>query len=343
AKTLRHDWTRRLEEQGRNLQAENEERKQRGLLRTEADHTEKMARFHQEGAARAKQLETVYAENVGKLDAARQASRTAVEADWRTGVLPLVAALQAAGIAAEKHFPPWRAELWRQFTLADEFAHATRFAELVVDLEKFCEVSLEGKGLAWLDEVAAGILRAVEPGCQPGGKQPSTARGTPAPTLTVPLLLSVPRQASLLFETKQSGQEQVIGALNNLVLRLLTSSPPGRLAFTIFDPVGLGQNFAGIMHLADFEERLINSRIWTQQAQFEQRLADLNEHIEKVTQMYLRNEYETLTEYNAQAGRMAEKYHFLVIADFPANFSDVAVKRLLSIAASGPRCGVHLL
>src|SRR6185436_4936593 len=44
-----------------------------------------------------------------------------------------------------------------------------------------------------------------------------------------------------------------------------------------------------------------------------------------------------------QAGRMAEKYHFLVIADFPANFSDVAVKRLLSIAASGPRCGVHLL
>jgi len=159
----------------------------------------------------------------------------------------------------------------------------------------------------------------------------------------VPLLLEVPRAASILFETKQSGQEQVIGALNNLVLRLLTSAPPGALAFTIFDPVGLGQNFAGIMHLADFEERLINSRIWTQQAQFEQRLADLNEHIEKVTQMYLRNEYATLAEYNASAGRMAEKYHFLVIADFPVNFSEVAVKRLQNIAASGPRCGVHLL
>src|SRR6185436_12297819 len=152
-----------------------------------------------------------------------------------------------------------------------------------------------------------------------------------------------PRQASLLFETKQSGQEEVIGALNNIALRLLTNSPPGRLAFTIFDPVGLGQNFAGIMHLADFEERVISSRIWTQQAQFEQKLADLNEHIEKVTQMYLRNEYASLAEYNAQAGRLAEKYHFLVIADFPTNFSEVAVKRLQSIAASGPRCGVHLL
>jgi hypothetical protein len=205
--------------------------------------------------------------------------------------------------------------LWKDFTLPNEFVPAARFAELAVDVEKLCEVPLPGRELAF-----------------------------PGPTqFAQPLLLSVPRQASLLFETKQSGQEQVIGALNNLVLRLLTSAPPGRLAFTIFDPVGLGQNFAGIMHLADFEERLIHSRIWTQQSQFEQRLADLNEHIEKVTQMYLRNEYESLAEYNAQAGRLAEKYHFLVIADFPANFSDVAAKRLLSIAVSGPRCGVHLL
>jgi hypothetical protein len=223
--------------------------------------------------------------------------------------------LQTTVTAANKLFPPWRDEFWQSFTLPDQFMHAARFAELAVDLEKFCEVTLQGKGLQL-----------------PGPMQ-----------FSGPLLLSVPGQASVLIETKQSGQEHVIGALNNLVLRLLTSAPPGRLAFTIFDPVGLGQNFAGIMHLADYEERLINSRIWTQQAQFEQRLADLNEHIEKVTQMYLRNEYESLTEYNAQAGRLAEKYHFLIVADFPSNFSDLAVKRLQSIAASGARCGVYLL
>ena len=36
--------------------------------------------------------------------------------------------------------------------------------------------------------------------------------------------------------------------------------------------------------------------------------------MEKVIQMYLRNEYATITEYNEQAGSVAEKYHFLVIA-----------------------------
>ncbi|HYV29742.1 MAG TPA: FtsK/SpoIIIE domain-containing protein, partial [Candidatus Binatia bacterium] len=96
-------------------------------------------------------------------------------------------------------------------------------------------------------------------------------------------------------------------------------------------------------HLADYAEHLINSRIWTQTSQIEQRLADLNEHMEKVIQMYLRNEYATIAEYNEQAGNIAEKYHFVVVADFPMNFSETAARRLLSIATSGARCGVFTL
>ncbi len=44
--------------------------------------------------------------------------------------------------------------------------------------------------------------------------------------------------------------------------------------------------------------------------------------------MYLRNEYATIAEYNEQAGVIAEKYHFLVVADFPVNFTETAAKRL---------------
>ena len=65
--------------------------------------------------------------------------------------------------------------------------------------------------------------------------------------------------------------------------------------------------------------------------------------MEKVIQMYLRNEYATIAEYNAQAGTIAEKYHFLVIADFPVNFSETAIRRLVNIATSGARCGVFTL
>src|SRR5438045_6468038 len=97
------------------------------------------------------------------------------------------------------------------------------------------------------------------------------------------------------------------------------------------------------MHQADYEDSNINSRIWTQTTQMEEKLAELNEHMEKVIQMYLRNEYETIAEYNAQAGTIPEKYHFLVIASFPVNCSDTAARRLRNIAASRARCGVYVL
>jgi hypothetical protein len=159
----------------------------------------------------------------------------------------------------------------------------------------------------------------------------------------LPLRLKIPGAASLLIETKQKGREEAIAHLNYLVLAWLAGSPAGRLSFSLIDPVGLGESFAGLMHLADYEEILINTRIRTQPEQIERRLGELCDHMEKVIQMYLRSDFETITQYNEAAGTIAERYHFLVVADFPKGFTELAARRLMSIAASGARCGVFLL
>ena len=65
--------------------------------------------------------------------------------------------------------------------------------------------------------------------------------------------------------------------------------------------------------------------------------------MEDVFQTYLRNQFKTIEEYNEYAGEVAEPYHVLVVANFPTNFSDSAVRRLVSIASSGARCGVYTL
>src|SRR5205823_7225134 len=65
--------------------------------------------------------------------------------------------------------------------------------------------------------------------------------------------------------------------------------------------------------------------------------------MENVLQKYLRNQFQTLAQYNARAGEVAEPFRFLVVANFPVNFSESAARRLVSIAASGARCGVHTL
>jgi DNA segregation ATPase FtsK/SpoIIIE, S-DNA-T family len=159
--------------------------------------------------------------------------------------------------------------------------------------------------------------------------------------LTFPALLPFPEQASLLFNASEEGKARAIQALQAILLHAWTGLPPGKIRSTIIDPVGRGENFSAFMHLADHEEALIHGRIWTEASHIEQRLADLTGHMENVLQKYLRNQFQTLAEYNAQAGEVAEPFRFLVVADFPVNFTPDACRRLISLASAGARCGIY--
>jgi S-DNA-T family DNA segregation ATPase FtsK/SpoIIIE len=185
----------------------------------------------------------------------------------------------------------------------------------------------------------------------PGGlpKDPRLAgeAALAAGPLSLPVGIEFPHAGSLAVRfggaSAEAGRAAALATLRVAMLRLLTGFPPGKVRFTIVDPVGLGESFAAFMHLADFDPKLVGDRIWTEPRHIEQRLADLTEHMETVIQKYLRNQYATIDDYNRDAGEIAEPYRFLVVADFPANFTEAAARRLASIAASGPRCGVHVL
>jgi len=62
-----------------------------------------------------------------------------------------------------------------------------------------------------------------------------------------------------------------------------------------------------------------------------------------VIQKYLGNQYACMEDYNADAGEVAEPYRLVVAVNFPVNFTEDAARRLVSIAANGPRCGVYAL
>ncbi len=161
--------------------------------------------------------------------------------------------------------------------------------------------------------------------------------------LELPGILNFPRDTSIAVEHDAAGREPALQFVRSILLRLLTSIMPGRVQFTLIDPVGLGQSFSALMHLADFDELLISNRIWTDATQIRDRLQKVTEHMESVFQTYLRSEFETIEDYNAAAGEVAEPYHFVVVAGFPAAFTEEAARHLTSILTSGPRCGVHAI
>jgi len=294
------------------LTKKHETHQERLAQRIDAAHAAEVRRLEQESKVEAEKFQQEHAAKKAKVDAEYQANWSVLEREWTETAFPLFDRVRNLRDRATALFPDWSDAGWQKWQPPADFKNAAPFGRLEVDIEKLAE------------------------------KRPRRLPLSEA-NFSVPVALSFPYQGSLLIETNKGGENQAITAINDVIFRLLSTTPPGKASFTIFDPVGLGQNFAALMHLADYEEGAINSRIWTQTTQFEEKLAELTEHMEKVIQMYLRNEYATIAEYNAKAGSIAEKYHFLVIASFPVNFSDVAAKRLRNIAANGARCGVYVL
>ncbi len=290
----------------RDLERDHRQRLEQATARREWAEQE-LVREHQ---AQAAELDRRFE---GLLTAGRQrydAARGDLERGWTEG-LAVVERLVHETRRHREHWGPGR----HADSAATEFHSAVRFGTLGLDLS----------------QLAGGVRR-----------QAAFLDDGPAAML-LPALLAFPDHGSVILEAAADARAEATAALQSLMVQVLTTLPPGAAQFTIIDPVGLGENFAGFMHLSDFGESLIGPRVWTEPNHIERQLLELTQHIEMIIQKYLRNEFKTIEQYNRQAGKLAEPYRFVVIADFPASFSEEAVRRLGSIINNGPRCGIHCL
>jgi len=156
-----------------------------------------------------------------------------------------------------------------------------------------------------------------------------------------PALLGLLGGQNVLLKPGPAARPAAVAAIQCLLTRLLAAQAAGKVRLVFFDPVGLGHNAASFMSLADDDEELVTNRAWTEPQHIEPQLANLTQHMENVIQKYLRNQFKTIEDYNAQAGEIAEPYRVVVAFDFPVNFSEAAARRLVSISQNGPRCGVY--
>lgn len=178
----------------------------------------------------------------------------------------------------------------------------------------------------------------------PPTRAPRAVRfGRLATRSTLPGLLAAPSewsldpgQSLLLWRDSASSRPQV----QSLILRILAQFPPGTARFTFLDPLGAGQAVAPFLTLADYDDQLVGGRVWSDPRHIDERLTELQDHVEMVVQKYLRGQYRTIAEHNLAAEEVAEAYRFLVVFDFPANFTESAVRSLISIARNGPASGV---
>ncbi|HQR07107.1 MAG TPA: FtsK/SpoIIIE domain-containing protein [Gemmatales bacterium] len=284
-------------------------------FKTEMDKIDSELGGRKEAIAAAYQADLTAAEQNYQRDAVGvrqkyQEAKQHMVKDWREAMAHVQKESQSLNDEVNKLCPSWKE--WKDLPAANDLPTVVKFGDYALDFTQL-----------------------------PGGIPVDAELRAEAPLkLTLPALAPFPTAGNVLLKAEGPGKEKAIDELQQLSMRFLTMLPAGKARLTIFDPVGLGDNFAAFMHLADYDEALIAHRIWTEEHHFEQRLVDLTGHMESIIQKYLRNQYPSIEAYNQDAGEVAEPFRLLVVANYPANFNSEAAKRLVSVAASGARCGV---
>lgn len=128
--------------------------------------------------------------------------------------------------------------------------------------------------------------------------------------------------------------------VRNLILRALTTLPPGRTQVCVIDPQGLGRDYGWLMHLGDFDPQLVSHRVWTQPGHIAKQVQLLAQAAEDFIQQSLRNQYRHIVEYNRDAGALSEPFRLLVWTSMPTGLDDQSWKSLQSLLDTGARCGI---
>lgn len=258
--------------------------------------------------------QTTHAERLATLNRRWEDTRSQLEADWQVTRAELLAHTGTADRLATDAHPPWDDPRWATWT----------------------------PPTAALTTIPLGVARRSLADCvaeEPVKEHPGPIDGD----LNIPVALTLPDKAALLVRFDPGSRAAALDLANALVLRALTSLPASRLKLILVDPVGLGSAFSGLLDLADHDETLLPGGVLVEPARIERGLDDLVAHLEVVIQKHLRGKYATIADYNRQAGELQEALRLVVLADFPAGFSERTLERLGVLLRSGPRCGVHVV
>src|SRR5262249_38415790 len=155
--------------------------------------------------------------------ALHQSEWDALARSWKEGLTAVRTEAAAVNSESRRLFPSWSEDSWSGWVPPTTVPPAARFGELTVRMSD------------WPD----------------GMPRDDQLRGAVLEEFNLPALAAFQQGCSVLLDAPPEARARAELALQALMFRLLTAAPPGKVRFTIIDPVGLGHNFSAFMHLAD--------------------------------------------------------------------------------------------
>ena len=149
------------------------------------------------------------------------------------------------------------------------------------------------------------------------------------------------RGFSLLLEyNSKSERANIMMGVKSLMLRMLLTNPPGRVSFTLIDPVNVGTSFNEFLPLMEKNASLIDTKPWTDKREITDKLKSVRSYIENVGTKYFVGRYDNIADFNEGNSDMPIDYKVLIISDVQSAIDEMSAPLLKDILINGPSCGV---
>jgi hypothetical protein len=148
------------------------------------------------------------------------------------------------------------------------------------------------------------------------------------------------KQNNIAFLSNSKTNKFAIHTIESIALKLILSLPKGLVKVSIFDKFGSGQNFPNMTTL---HNKFTEGTVLSEDRDIENELKDIRHSINAIAQSIQTSGLEGIEEYNLKTDEIAQRYHILLISNFPNGFSKKAIDNLNGIIKSGYMSGVYVL
>lgn len=153
----------------------------------------------------------------------------------------------------------------------------------------------------------------------------------------VPYGIAFPFSKALVLPEDNAAQRRLA---HQLLLRLISTIPPGQLELTVIDPLKLGQSIEPFLPLLKVEQLVPQQRVLTRSGEIEATLERLTDDVEELVQHRFSDKAPNWSDYNATHADNPLPYRIVLVFDVPEQLSEKSLWFLGRLCENGPRCGV---
>jgi len=166
-----------------------------------------------------------------------------------------------------------------------------------------------------------------------------TKNGKSLDKVPIPLLLPCAENNAVLFDMENLKPDEIPLLFQSIALRYLLSLQLKVCRIYMID-TDFGSSFS---FFSTINNPQLQRELFYKAEDINNLMSELQKTVSQANQSYL-GMHPNLTAYNAQAGQMAQPYHFVFIDDFPNAFSSQTLDVLYNLISNGNaiRAGIHI-